>query len=315
MGNEIHIALSPDDDYTEHAAVCAISACENMRGESLVFHILDTGLCEASKRSFLTIAETYRDVQVVFEKIDSSIFNAYRNSERYSIQTLLPMILPEIKTCKNLKRIIYLDSDIVVKSSLKPLWDMEFGNNYIMAVEDIESKRLSRKFLKGREKFFNSGVMVLNCDMWRRDDISLRAVKMAIDNSNSVYGCCDNVLNILFAGFVKFLDLKWNLQYSPMDIYPEFENNKEFEEAIKNPAIIHFFGEFKPWELGFGHFCPKQEDYLRYHKLTLYKKENYKNFQAQDRANALRGLMHFIFYHPLFFLESGYWRNIFKKIK
>ena len=54
-----------------------------------------------------------------------------------------------------------------------------------------------------------------------------------------------------------------------------------FEEAIKNPAVIHFFGKYKPWMLGYGHFCPKQEDYLRYHKLTLYKKENY-SLESRD---------------------------------
>ena len=55
------------------------------------------------------------------------------------------MLLPEIKNCNNLKRIIYLDSDIVVKNSLKPLWDMDFENNYVLAVEDIESKKYSKR--------------------------------------------------------------------------------------------------------------------------------------------------------------------------
>ena len=67
MGNEIHIALAPDDKYTEHAVVCAISVLENMRDSNLVFHILDGGLCEASKRSFLVLAEVYKNVQIIFE--------------------------------------------------------------------------------------------------------------------------------------------------------------------------------------------------------------------------------------------------------
>ena len=310
MGNEIHIALAPDDKYTEHAVVCAISVLENMRDSNLVFHILDGGLCEASKRSFLVLAEVYKNVQIIFEKIDISIF---KKAENRPIQTLFPMLLPEIKNCNNLKRIIYLNSDIVVKNSLKPLWDMDFENNYVLAVEDIESKKYSKKYLKSKGKFFNTGLMVINCDMWRRDEISLRAVKMAIDNSSTGYGFSDVVLNILLSGFVKFIDLRWNLQYSPMDIYPEFENFEEYKNAVKNPCVVHYFGKYKPWLIGFGCFCPYQEDYLRFHKLTLYRKENYKKWIAQDKCSSLKGFFHFIFMHPFFLLECGFWKNF--KIK
>lgn len=303
--NEIHIALAHNDNYTEYAVVAITSVCEVTRDENLVFHILDGGLSENSKRSIIQIAQSYKNAKIEFNKIDDTILKKYKLSG-YPERTFWSVLVPQVYEISKLDRVIYLEADIVAKESLKPLWDMDFEDNYVLAVEDAKSKKYSRKYLDKKSKYFNTGLMVINCKKWNEENISERAVYMALKNSKKQTRYDKIALNKLFIQKVKYLDLRWNLQYSPFNIWAEYENLEEYKNAIKNPAIIHYTGAYKPWLRGFGCYNPKQEDYLRAHKLTEFRLDSYAAWQREDRALKHFGFMHLFVRHPLFFVNKKY---------
>lgn len=304
---ETHIALAHNDTYTEYAVVALTSVCEAMRDESLVFHILDGGLSENSKRSIIQISQSYKNAKIEFNKIDDTILKKYRISN-YPEYTFWSVLVPQVAEIKKLDRVIYLESDIVVKESLKPLWDMDFEDNYIIAVEDANGKKYSRKYLNRKSKFFNTGLMVINCKKWNEENISERAVYMALKNSRKQIRYDKIALNKLFIQKVKFLELKWNLQYCPINIWAEYEDFEEYKKAIQNPAIIHYSGAYKPWKKGFGCYQPKQEEYLRVHKLTEFRLDSYAAWQREDKALKYLGFFNLVMKHPLFFMNKKYKR-------
>ncbi len=303
--NEIHIALAHNDNYTEYAVVTVTSICETTRDENLVFHILDGGLSENSKRSISQIAQSYKNAKIEFNKIDDTILKKYKISD-YPEYTFWSVLVPHVREISKLDRVVYLECDVIAKESLKPLWDMDFEDNYILAVEDACGKKYSRKYLDKKTKFFNTGLMVINCKKWNEENIPERAVYMALKNSRKHARYDKIALNKLFAKKVKFLDLRWNLQYSPMNIWAEYDNFEEYIHAVKNPAIIHFTGTYKPWKKGFSCYLPKQEDYLRAHKLTEFRLDSYATWQMEDRASKYLGFLNIALKHPLFFANKKY---------
>ncbi len=303
--SEIHIALAHNDNYTEQAVVAVTSVCETTRDENLVFHILDGTLSENSKRSLSQIAQSYKNTRIEFNKIDDTILKKYKISN-YPEYTFWSVLVPQVAGIKNLERVIYLEADTVAKESLKPLWDMDFEDNYVLAVEDAYTKKLSRKYLDKKNKFFNTGLMVINCKKWNDENISERAVYMALKNSRKHARYDKIALNKLFIQKVKFLDLRWNLQYCPINIWAEYEDLEEYKKAIENPAIIHYTGAYKPWKKGFGCYQPKQEDYLRAHKLTEFRLDSYAAWQREDKALKHLGFLKLATRHPLFFMDKKY---------
>ncbi|MFA7658558.1 MAG: glycosyltransferase family 8 protein [Candidatus Gastranaerophilaceae bacterium] len=225
----IHIALTFDDKYLEQGIVLMTSILANKGEETIHFHILDGGLSEFLKSKLLDL----KNCEIEFHKVDAKIFEHYKKMDYYPAMMLWPMILPDIiKT----DRLIYLDCDMVVNTSLKELWQNDLGDNYVAAVEDANGKKYAKRFgLKKESKFFNSGVMLINCKKWREDDISTRAVEISMQNTGTRFGYDQTVLNRLFEGRVKFLDLKWNLQYCPLSIWPSYENKAEYKCAIAVP--------------------------------------------------------------------------------
>lgn len=303
--DEIHIAIAHNDNYTEYAVVALTSVCETTRSENLVFHILDGGLSENSKRSLIQISQSYKNAKIEFNRIDDSILKKYKLSG-YPERTFWSVLVPQVKEISELERVIYLEADIVAKESLKPLWEMDFEDNFVLAVEDAKGKKYSKKYLDKRSKFFNTGLMVINCKKWNENNIPERAVYMALKNSKKHVRYDKIALNKLFAQKVKFLDLRWNLQYCPINIWAEYEDSQEYAKAIKNPAIIHYTGVYKPWRKGFGYYQPKQEDYLRAHKLTEFRLESYAAWQREDKASKHWGFFNLFLKHPLFFLDKKY---------
>lgn len=302
----IHVALTFDDNYLEQSIVLMTSILANKNAdEKIFFHILDGGLSDFSKE----ILWNMKNCIVEFHQVDENIFKAYKKTDYYPVSMLYTMILPDII---NVDKLIYLDSDMVVNSSLRELWQTNLEENYIGAVEDANGKKYIKKFkMKKESKFFNTGVMLINCKKWREDDIPRRAVEFSMAHTGTRFGFDQTVLNILFEGNVKFLNLKWNLQYCPINVWPTYKDKDEYKNAIKNPSIIHYVGDYKPWKKGLSCFNPKQEDYFKYHKLTAFAYPEYESWKKEDKALAYKGIVAFVKRYPLFFLKKQFWVQLF----
>lgn len=271
--------------------------------EEIVFHIIDGKISDLSKQTLNKI----EGCSIVYHAVDSKIFEKYKQRQYYSVTVLWRLLLPKLV---NVDKIIFLDCDLVVNSSLSELWDIDLGENYVAAVEDPNSVKYSKRYkLKNPHEFFNAGVLVINCKKWLEEDIPDRSVKIAMDNVGNELCCDQTILNILFEGQVKFLDLRWNVQYSPFNVWPGYKNLKKYKMAIKNPAIIHFTGDFKPWKQGFGCFCPFEKVFLKYHKKTTFAFKDYKKWQIIDKLRFYRAIFAFVKRYPVFFLKKQFWWN------
>lgn len=303
----IHIAMTFDDNYAEHSVVLMTSILVNKNyNEQIHFHIVDGGLSDEKKKKLAG----FQNCIVEFHSVDPKTFEKYVKKDYYPVSMLYTMILPDIIS---VERLIYLDSDMVVNSSLGELWHTDFEDNYIAAVEDANGKKYAKRFkLEDGSKFFNTGTMLINCAKWRKDNIPKHAVEMSMKKTGTIWGYDQTVLNQLFEGKVKFTDLKWNLQYCPLNVWATYDNREDYKKAIAKPSIIHYVGDFKPWKQGLGCFNPKQEDYLKYHKMTSYAFADYKKWQMTDKLTSYKGLIAFVKRYPLFFLRKQFWINLIR---
>lgn len=298
----IHIALTFDDNCIEQSIVLMTSVLANKGDENIHFHIFDGGIKEKYKKKIFDI----KNCEVTFHFVNNKIFDNCKYNKKNPLYKFYKVVLPAIL---NLDKILYLNCDAVVNTSLIKLWQTEFDDKYIAAVEDAQGKNyLKRCGLKQRSRFFNTDIILLNCPKWIDDNIPARAVEMLKKNPSARNE--QAVLNILFHGQIKILDLKWNLQYCPIAIWPTYNIMDKYLEAIEKPSIINFSNDFKPWKKGLGYFNPRQEDYFKYHKLTSFKFENYKKWSMFDKLMSIRGLLLFIKSSPLFFTNKQFWKNL-----
>jgi lipopolysaccharide biosynthesis glycosyltransferase len=145
------------------------------------------------------------------------------------------------------------------------LFNTDLEGFYIAGVDEWgtavdEAKYLSSINLHGVDYYINSGVLVMNLDLMRRDNVQEKLVAMAkhgIDGKRAFRYPDQDVLNVVCHGKIKLLDLKFNTCPGTLESalnaegdrikIQEFYGEKQLYDACSDPVIVHFFGE-KPWQ-------------------------------------------------------------------
>ncbi|EMF1281380.1 glycosyltransferase, partial [Campylobacter coli] len=269
----IHIFFSSNNNYIQHLCVAIASILKNSsRLDNFHFYILDGGIDEKNKKNILYL-RTIKDFEIEFIKINKSLFRECLLSEEYphiTQEAYFRYIIPKIKP--KLDKCIYLDCDVIVEDSLNLLWNMDFEDNYILAVEEFwRDGRIYYKNNFSLKNCFNSGVMMINIKKWKEDDIvSELFFKTKIVNlQNKLKWLDQDILNLVFQGKWKKISPRYNSQ-SPIASYDQLDFLSFQEDLVYArycPIVIHYTG-IKPWSGDCSH--PMADKYFKYLQFTPY---------------------------------------------
>jgi len=244
---KIHIAVACNDQYICGLAVLLQSIGEHLEPDyHLVVHLLYSSLSPEALSRLESLAQAQRislDSILVSHNllkrsgIDEGLTAGnrtrfFRGSEFYH-RLLLPSVLPA-----SLERVIYMDSDMMARRSIAPLWIKPFDGKAALVIQDpilatvADMPYLQELITKPDSRYFNSGLIVFNLDRWRREKLAQRVIRLLDEQRAQVRYPDQDILNIVLQGECQVLDQSWNYsQYLPMS-----------DQA----AIIHFT-DLKPW--------------------------------------------------------------------
>lgn len=249
MNLKIPVFLASDDNYSPFVATTMFSILEHTTSFA-EFYILDGGIIENSKKLIEKSLEKFNNFSI--EYIDMLGFGLERfpNLKHYSLNTFSRYFIPQIKP--DLKKVLYLDIDIIANGDIAELYNSDLENYPLGAVlEDFYGQnaltlkeKIYPKFASGK-KYFNAGVLVLNLEYFRQNNMTQKLVDKTIELSD-VLACPDqDIFNIFFENNYKVLDYKFNFMPDHFemlkDLYPQRADNIK-----KNAVLIHYTAR-KPW--------------------------------------------------------------------
>jgi lipopolysaccharide biosynthesis glycosyltransferase len=269
--SKIPVVASSDDNYAMPLDVMLVSILENTKNpKRFHFFIIDGGISQQNKAHIKQDVEK-RNGQISFLDINSDIYTGLPNKAHISIAAYYRISIPELFD-SSVRRVIYLDCDLIVKDDLQALWDIDLDEYAVGAVENISSTTYKDTGLEQAD-YFNSGVLVIDLEKWREQNIPEKVRKFRINDQ-----CA---LNSVFRGHWKRLPVRWNQQsglYRDSPQLARLTKEGQAEDAIWNPAIIHYVGWFKPWFKPCYH--PLEGEYRRY-----LARSNYASVDLVDRSN------------------------------
>lgn len=270
----IHIAFNIDSNYMQHCAVTLISIFENNKEEAITIHIIARGLSDANKSLLKELTDRYNN-SICFYEPDMRLlegFNIRKFSKRISIATYYRCILSRILP-KSIDRVIYLDCDIVVLDSIRPLWDISLDGVGVAAVEDMgcyEPERYEILQYPMEYSYFNAGVLLINLDFWREHDIAQACIDYFHKYPERILYNDQDLLNSVLYKDKKLIDIKWNVQDAFYRNNSRIikEHKKENINALLHPVILHYTNR-KPWKYDSQH--PLRSRYFYYLDFTPWK--------------------------------------------
>ena len=236
MEKNINIVLITDSNYIVPTCVTLLSLLKTQPKNTHIFIIFNDKDTSLAKEFFKL--ENKNNIKISIIQADNSYSKLDVTHPYVTKSSLQKFSIPKLIS-EN--KVLYLDTDVVVKSSLESLFLTDITNQYAGVISDLIAMYQGNDHIRlGQELYFNSGVMLLNLEKMRKDNISSELLKYK--QSETIHKYMDqDAFNIIFNDNVKYLDLKYN--YFPIYVYQTFKELKN----IKLPYIIHYAGE-KPWK-------------------------------------------------------------------
>ena len=253
----IPVFFNIDNDYTVPTYITLFSMLCNHREPSEIHaHILvGKDFSDSSALLLNSLSEKFQQIKVSILKMDECFDSVSINQEHITHASLYRLMIPRIMESLSdgeADKCIYLDGDLAVEGDISELFNLDIKGYYIGGVGDwlqlFEDRELPD--FPSMDKYINSGVLLFNLKEINRTDGLKEKLEKEGCRNDFLYNDQDAINSVLYDG-IKLLPLKYNAM-SP-DIYQDNQNffnqygKESIIEARKNPVIVHYITDKKPW--------------------------------------------------------------------
>ncbi|KAF3664761.1 putative galacturonosyltransferase-like 6 [Capsicum annuum] len=256
----IHVAMTLDANYLKGTMAAVLSILQHSTcPEDVMFHFL---CVRHEPVVFTSMKSTFPYLNFKLYKFDAHrIKGLISKSIRQALDEPLNyarIYLSDLIPNTDVKRVIYLDSDIVIVDDIAKLWQVDLRDKVLAAPEYCqanfstyftsafwEDSELSRAFEGRKPCYFNTGVMVMDVDKWRRGSYTQKVEDwMVIQKQKRIYhlGSLPPFL-LTLGGNIMPVDHRWNQHGLGGD-------NIEGKCRSLHPgpiSLLHWSGKGKPW--------------------------------------------------------------------
>lgn len=273
----MNIALCTDEKYSFPCGVCVTSILENNKEEECNIYIIANKLSHITIEKFKELQREYRQkVEVIL--VSDNAFDGLKICDRFPKSIYYRFLLPQLLL--NEEKVIYLDCDIIITNSLRQLWETNIDDLACGVIEDQRSDDIRiQNRLELYKKYFNSGVLLINLDYWRKEKTANKLIEFIYKNPDICVLPDQDALNYILHDKVKFLEYKYNYQelfYLP--VKETFLHKSKWKNLIPReeiPVVIHYTQGTKPWKTTCDH--PHKHLFYKYQAISPWSKNKIKS--------------------------------------
>ena len=284
-----------DNHYAIMLAALIKSLDLNHRSEEHIdLHIVSDHISRSSQKKLEQcvrkerITVIWHDIQQVIPKDTKLPLDKTSYPLNMYARLFIPYFLPE-----SVGKAIYVDVDMIVEQDISLLWHTDIAGKVVAGVVD------QLKIIGGAEwtaipnykelgfdpniKYFNSGLIVMDLNKWRKTDVTARIFECIEQNKAHVRFPDQYGLNVVFIDQWHELDEKWNA-YANQDlaapgiihfimtkpIYETYNLNEKYKAAFYKYLNLTPWKGFKPMSK-FRNYLQKGKHKLKKKLLGLFR--------------------------------------------
>ena len=283
----IKVVCASDNNYAMPLGVMLYSLLKHLNKDStLEVFVIDGGISDKNKSKILKSLAFAKDKFKIhwLNPENSKLFPKIKTSKisHHITQAAYYRLLISDLLNQDIDKIIYLDSDLLIKADLTSFWKISLGDYCLGAVQDMGLPYVSSRYgltmyqelgLTPDTKYFNSGVMLINLNSWRFQQVSEKVLNFLSKYSDKIRWHDQDALNVIFAKKWLELDPRWNQIPYILTVKSSQESHlseQTYNEVVNDPYIIHYATENKPWKY---RVTPRPNDntYFEYLDQTAWK--------------------------------------------
>ena len=245
MNKEVILFFTIDDNYAPFLGVALNSAIinsdKNRKYKAIVLH---QGLKEENVKKLKSLKTENFNIELLPMSANMDAINdRMSNRLRCDYFTLtiyfrlfIPVMFPEYD------KAVYIDSDVVLNDDVGKLFDIDIGDNFIGACNDLSiadtpplvAYTENAVGVKANE-YINSGVLLMNLKKFRDAGFEEHFLNLLTTYHFDTIAPDQDYINAICNGKIYYLNEKWDAM--PNDARPRLEH----------PMLIHYNLFAKPW--------------------------------------------------------------------
>lgn len=265
--NTAHIVLSSSLYFSPFCATTIKSVIDNSSAEhNYDIIVLHTEIPKKVQVQFKKMIDGMDNFSIRFCNV-TRIIDKYNlvQREHFSLATYYRLAICDFMP--DYKKVVYLDSDLVVMKDIYELYSTDVSNCALAGVTDICLSGINNGYDKDNPTYYeehafikpthmlemiNAGVLVMNLSFISAKYSAKDLLKYAQEGNFKL--CDQDVLNSLFQDDIKHIAFNWNTpdyedetltawctRFAPRDLV------EEYRSAVKTPYILHYSSTIKPW--------------------------------------------------------------------
>ena len=278
----VNIVFGVDAPFVPMMGVCMTSVLKNNPAQKFSFRVFLDGIDTRDEERLSELCALFPATRINLYFLPPDAYKEFYLEGDYTGAIFYRLAAADFLS-RTLDKMIYMDSDMICLKPLDALINLPLEGIFLAAVvDDYLDKHPTHKSNFGLRKdyrYFNSGLLCLNLDFWRREKIS------------------EQILDILSHGEYPFPDQDalnlvadrndYPIKYLP-DRYNHFFRVDGVEQPLREDVVIqHFTGQVKPWHPWFEN--PQKNFFAEYQKISpwrdfVYKPRNYQEHRLMGRV-------------------------------
>ncbi|MBU0695104.1 MAG: glycosyltransferase family 8 protein [Bacteroidetes bacterium] len=268
MENTIYLASNCDNDYILfYATLLKSIEIHHKTSEKIVSFLIGDNISEENKAK-VEQSLTLNKIEIRWMTCADFIPEGYslpNDRSTFPISIYMNIYLPR-GLAPEIKKILYLDVDMIVLDDISKLYNLDLGDNILAAALDrIKIFSHWAGILNYKElgfdpnlPYFNTGVMLIDAEKWRANQVT-QAIIDAIENNKKYSFFADQYgLNVVLAKL-------------PWLVLPQKWNHVSFDPIEKTqPSIIHYVAE-KPIHEHYKALPEHAVTFFKYLEKTKFK--------------------------------------------
>lgn len=279
----MNILMSVNKEFLEYAKDMMFSLL-HYSSEKLKIYLMyqEKELVQEDIKEVSEFVKNTNNGEIISVKFDSKLLEgmpvtddegAFFGMEAYS------RLFCAFKLPKEVKKILYVDADMICTGDIKELYDIAFDGKTWVACRDIgiQEKDLQRLNLPKDYPYINTGMLLINTEKLNKNYTEEKIAKLIKENKQYLIYPDQDFINKIFKDDIKIVDDKYNL----------IAKTIKYKNLKTKPLIIHYAGSTKPWHDDVSRF---EKEYMEpYYKILELqgdkKQEKLKELLKKHKKN------------------------------
>ena len=299
----VNICFCTSDQYAPYCGIAIQSIIETSSDcNNYDIFIMEYDISDDNKIKIISLLKDRKNFSVRFINMSKVLDLLKVNTwAHFSVVNCFKLFLMT-DSFSDYEKILALDTDIVFLRDAADLYNINIADNILAAVDDVIMKEhIHSKVLSGgfapimpieqyiseylnfgsSDRYYNTGVSILNLNQCRLKGVMSKALHL-LKTKGYIYQEQD-VLNELCAKNIYDLELNWNVfgtecSDEVISALPQVFAEK-YNNALKNPYILHFAGGRKPWN---DPNMPFADKYYKYARNTPWYEKIMENIERNS---------------------------------